>query len=313
MELERLSDLFADYDLDPGGMIHIVDEMVPMLERLGFQRGLKLADRASDGLEKALEKEYGWKQQQQSDHLRRQGAAELDNKIDKTLSNLLQGLETYAQFPEGSDKREVAEELIGEFFGNGVYPITSQTFMSQQAHVAQLVDKFQNDYEDEFELLGFAELVDKLGEMNEEFGSLLRNEDAIQYDEVRAARTDAQDAFYEFLVAVIGEYGRDMETLKQLLDPYLQVNERIRRHARRSGGETPPIDPDSGEPVDPDGGGGAPTDGGSPSEGDSPNNGETRPDGDGTSENETPNDGQPPTDDGTSDGDGTPDDERNDG
>lgn len=293
VKIDALPEVFGGYKLDPGGMGYILDKAVPTLEDLQFQWGLELAKKSRESQQTALKKQMAWDQQRESgDRLAREGANELDDKIDQTLSNLLQGLETFSNYPEGHDKREIADELIAEYFPSGVFPITSKTYINQQAHVRELVGQLRDNHRAELEELSLADLVDQLGGMNEEFGERLDPQtDEVTYDEVRAARAEAEQDFYHFLAAVLAEYGDDMETLNEVLEPYVEVNTRISRHMSR-GGTNSRVDPESGEPVEPTDGE-SPRDGGSPNDGGAPNDGEA------------PTDGGQPTDGESTDGEST--------
>ncbi len=272
-KIDQLPALFVGYKLDPGGIEYILNETVPTLEELQFQRGLELAKKAREAQKRALGKQYSWDQRKSGDPLARDGAKELDDRIDQTLSSLLQGLQTFATFPEGNDKRRIAEELISEYFPRGVFPITSKTYINQRAHVGKLVGQLRDHHRSELEKLALAELVDELADLNEQFGERLNPQnDDVSYDEVRAARSEAEEAFYEFFAAVVGEYGDDLETLNEVIRPYLEVNTRIRRHLKR-GGTKPQVDPESGEPIEPTDGessGESRNDGGSSDDGEQP-------------------------------------------
>lgn len=298
--VDRTPDLFVGYKLDPGGIKYILDEMIEAIKRLDFERGLELAKEARAAQRHALEMQIAWDQKKTSDKLAREGANEVDDQIDQTLSKLLQGLRTFAGFPEGNEKRRIAQEMIDQYFPQGVFPITSKSFINQHAHVDKLVGRLQDEHTQDLERLAMAELVDELAELNEEFGERLNPQDEISYDEVRAARAEAENAFYQFFAAVVGEFGDDMETLNEVLRPYVEVNNRIRRHMSRGGTQTQ-VDPDSGEPVEsngsePSGDGEAPTDGGSPTDGESTGDGESPTDGDSPGDGGSSSDGDTPTD-----------------
>jgi hypothetical protein len=313
--VDRTPDLFVGYELDPGGIKYILDEMIEAINRLDFQRGLELAKEARAAQQNALAKQIAWDQAKTSDKLAREGANELDDQIDQTLSKLLQGLRTFAGFPEGNDKRRIAQEMIDEYFPQGVFPITSKKFINQHAHVEKLVGELQDEHTQDLERLAMVELVDELAELNEEFGERLNPQNDVSYDEVRAARAEAESTFFRFFAAVVGEYGDDMETLNEVLRPYVEVNNRIRRHMSR-GGTQGKVDPDSGEPVESNGGessggGEAPNDGGSPTDGESTSDGESPTDGDSSGDGGSSTDGGSSNNDGGSSNNGeTPTDEQ---
>lgn len=302
MPLERLAEIFDFYRFGLGALTYCVTQMRDTLERLGFEKGVEYADRAKQRLDEAADKKYAYKQDQTREPLERQeGAQEIDDEIDQSLSNLLQGLQVFTSLPEGTEKRTLAEEVIEDLFPEGVYPITSETFHNQNLMVDKVTNRLRNDYQRHLQTLGLTEIVDQIEDLNTEFTGLLEPEnEGVDYDEVRAAHTEAEDAFHRLVAVVIGEYTDDMETLNEVMRPVLEQTERTRRHMKRRG-TVPPADPESGESVTPDNQ--DPTDRGSP-DGGSPNDGESA-EGESSTEGGSPNDGDSSTD---GDNETTPDD-----
>jgi hypothetical protein len=309
MAIERLADMFDFYRFGLGALAYCVTQMRDTLDRLGFQKGVEYAERAKQRIDEALDKKYAWKQEKTREPTERQeGVQKIDDELDQTLSQLLNGLQVFAGMSEGTEKRRLAEEVIEDLFPEGVYPITSEKFRNQHQLVDKVTNRLRNRYMNHLETMSLTELVDDIEELNEEFGSRLApDRNGVEYDEVQAAHKEAEDAFHRLVAVVVGEYAEDMETLNEVMTPVIEQTARTRRYMKRRG-SVPPADPESGESVDPDDQ--APTDGGSPDD-ESPDDEGTSNDG-GSPQDESSNDGGSPNDDGTPRDGNSPDDEPSD-
>jgi hypothetical protein len=249
--------------------------MLVILRRLGNQEAIELAEKADKKHSVAAQLKYDWEQQKQQDPVANDGARELDDEIDRTLSLIYQGAEVYTGIKAESRKSELADEFIDELFPSGVYPITSLSFAEQHDAVDTLLGRLNGEFTEHLEEMNLVELVDQLAELNDEFEELLEADaDQVVYDEVEAAYREAEEAFHKVIVQVMGEYADDMETFNEVMAPVHKQTELMRRHLRRNGGR-PAIDPETGEPVDPSGDGNTPVnDGGSP-ENDGESSGQT--------------------------------------
>lgn len=262
--------------------MHLKEE----LEERANKEAVQDAEEAIRLQERAITAEYDYDAQKDQDPMVREGAQELDNRIDTTLSQLLQAAEAFAALEAETRQKQLAEELIDELMPTGVYPITSKSFGEQHLAVDEMLGRLRGDFSEHIEVLSLDEIVEQLAELNEEFGEKVnRPGDTVTYDEVQAARAEAQDAFDRLLIKILHDYGDDLETLRDILEPVHDQERKMQRALKRTG-QAQEVDPETGEPVEPneqDSPGGGPADGGSPEgEGDSPD------------------------DDGTSDGDQTP-------
>jgi hypothetical protein len=281
--------------------MHLKEE----LEERGNEEAVQDAEEAIRLQERALTFEYDYDAQKNQDPMVHEGAQELDNRIDKTLSQLLQAAEAFAGLEAETRQQQLAEELIDELMPTGVYPITSKSFGEQHLAVDEMLGRLHSDFSEHVQVLSLDEIVDQLAELNEEFGEKVnRPGDTVTYDEVQAARAEAQDAFDRLLIKILHDYGDDLETLREILEPVHRQERQMKRSLRRTG-EAQEVDPETGEPVEPneqdpsetspdDG----PADGGAPEgEGDSPDDGTSDGDGetsdgsgDGTSETDETSD-----------------------
>lgn len=296
-KVERFPDWFNLYKISLGAIAYCLAEMMGILEDLGNQEAVEVAREAKVKQERASDMKLQWEQQRDEDPLRSEDATKIDNKIDSTLSNILQIAEGFAEAEMETEQKRLADEFVGDLFASGVFPITSKPFHDQHEAVNRLLDQIEDGYTEHLEKLNLQRLVGQLRELNDEFSQRLGSTqaDRIEYDEVEAATVEAEDAFYKLLVKVMHDYADDMETFNEVVYPLREQLEWTRRHMKRRG-TVPEIDPDSGEPVDEN------------ADGESGGQGESGPQHDGGPEDDPRNEGHPTDGDGEGDSP-TPDDE----
>jgi hypothetical protein len=297
-KVERFPDWFNLYKISLGAIAYCLAKMMGILEDLGNQEAVEVAKKAKAKQERASDMKLQWEQQRDEDPLRSEDATKIDNKIDSTLSNILQIAEGFAEAEMETERKRVADEFVDDLFASGVYPITSKPFHDQHEAVNRLLDQIEDSYTEHVEKLNIGGLCTQLRELNEEFGQRLGSTQAerIDYDEVEAATVEAEDAFYNLIVKVMHDYADDLETFNRVVYPLREQLEWTRRHMKRRG-TVPEIDPDSGEPVDEnaDGGSGGDGESGAQNDGganDDPRNEGDPTDGDGEGDTSTPDDEQ---------------------
>lgn len=272
-EIESPSDPFGLYDTSFGSDLYCVDKWLKMLDDFGDDKGRELAEEAKVDLEAAREKDFDWKKQKQTDNMVRKGAREYDNKIDRTLGNLSGAINSLADIEADTEPTRMAREMSDDLFPEGVYHITSRTFDDQHETVQELTKRLRGDYQVHLDKLSLEPIVGQLEELNEEFGELLETDaDRIEYDEVQAARAEAKDTFHRLVAHLICTYGDDRERFKKVMAPLNEQTRRTRRQLKRRG-TIPPVDRESGEPVEPTGEGETPQNDGGQPDGDGQNDG----------------------------------------
>jgi hypothetical protein len=277
---ERIGELFAIYQFALGAIAYCLTVMRDILDELGNQEAVELAEMAIRKCERARQLEYDWEQQKQNDPLTRPEAKALDDKIDSTLSRLMQVAEAFADSNRETRESRLAGEMLDDLFPSGVYPITSKPFDEQNYAVDELLERLNGEFSEHVRAVGMESLVEELDDLNEQFSEELNTTgEAVAYKEVEAARADAEDAFHRLIAKVMYDYGDDMETFNRVMEPVHEQTERTRRSLKRSG-RIPTIDPESGEPVDEAPEDGQP-DGGSPEDSSDDDSTET-PSGDGS-------------------------------
>lgn len=245
----RLALFLKLYQFSLGSLKYILTRTRTRLDEQGNQEAVELVDEALEKHSIAVDTEYQWDQTKREDRLKRQGTVELDDRIDETLSSILNVAEGLTKMPDGSDQCQCAEKLLGEFFPEGVYPVTSKPFDDQHAHVDSLVNRMRDEYGDHLETLNLTGLVDQLDKLNQEFGEKLEPVRGVEYDDVQAAYMEVEDAFHRAFVNILDAYSDDMETLNHVLEPLMEQRELTRRYQKRRG-SVPEVDPETGEPID---------------------------------------------------------------
>ncbi len=264
--MERLAELLDLYQLSLGSILFVLDRLEEMLRARGDEEALEYLEQAREKVRRGVALRTRWDQQKHTDPMDRSGTHELDARIDRMISSLVEMVEANTDLSSAPERSRLAEEFIDDLFPRGVFPLTSQKYVEQHVHVDAFVDKIREEYAEHIEVLGVEPLVDEIEKLNDEFGELLEpDRDRVEYDEVEAAYVEAEDVFHRLLINVLDGYADDMEDLNELLEPLFFQIEQTRRHLKRRG-SVPDVDPESGEPRgdgsgDP-GGGDAPDDGG---------------------------------------------------
>jgi hypothetical protein len=228
----------------------IIMRMLEILKRLGNQQAIEVAERALEKQEKASALKYDWEQQKTQDPVTNEGAQEIDDRIDATLTNLKKGAEVFASVERETEQKKLAEEFLDGLFADGVYPITSLPFAEQYVTVRELLRRLNGEFSEHVDRLNLRTLVDQLERLNDEFGEVLEYDiDQVEYAEVEAAYEEAEEAFHKLLIQVMCDYKDDLETFDEVIAPFREQEERTRRMLKRRA-NLPEIDPETGEPVE---------------------------------------------------------------
>lgn len=246
----RISELIDLYKFSLGAIAYCVVRMKTVLTDLGDDKAVQLAEEAKAKQERAQQMQYDWEKQKREDSTLGERARRLDDKIDKTISGMFRSAKGLAEMDVDNEASRLASELVDDLFPSGVFHITSKSFDDQYSTVNALLDRLKGEYAEHVDTLNLRAPVEKLGELNEEFGGELDPlGDEIEYDEVEAARADAEEAFHRLIARVMCEHSSDMETFNRIMQPVAEQAERARRHYKRRG-TIPEIDEESGEPVE---------------------------------------------------------------
>ncbi len=261
----RIGEMLGLYEFDTQSILYASRQVKSRLEPYGNARLEDLVDEALQLTDVAADRELDWDSRKDATPQNRAEATRTDNRIDKTLSAIHQVIVTRAQLGPESEQGRMAREMRSELFPSGVYPLTSPRFQRQHMHVEKLLERLEGPFSEHVDVLGLGQFVEQLAELNETFGDQIETggDDEVTFDQVREARVEARDAFHRVVFAIFGDYCKEPETREDLFAPIRAQNERIGRYIDRRG-ETPTVDPDSGEPTDPTRNG----DGESPEDGD---------------------------------------------
>jgi hypothetical protein len=249
---EGVRDLTNIYQFPLGALMYCIVRLREVLQALNDSKAVEQCNEVEAKIERARTIQYDYEKQKNQDSMRREGAKELDNEIDQTLSSISNVAEEFASVDDGETGR-LADELRQDLFPSGVFHITSKSFDEQHLTVDELLERLNGEYDEHVEKLSLRTMVDRLEELNEEFGEVLDPaSDHIEYDEVEAAKVEAEEAFNLLVARIMADYGEDMETFNRIMEPVREQSEWARRQYRRRG-TVPPVDPESGEPIEQDG------------------------------------------------------------
>ncbi len=250
VKYESVSDLTSLYQFPLGAVMYCVVRIRTALEALGDAKAVQLADEVEQKVDRARTLQYDWEKQKRIDPMRREGAKRLDNQIDQTLSSIARVAEEFASVDVATETSRLADELGSDLFPTGVFHITSKSFAEQHLTVDELLGRLNNEYGGHVDELNLRGMVDRLEELNEEFGEVIEPaSDEVDYDEVEAAKVEAEEAFHLLIARVMADYGTDMETFNRIMKPVREQTEWARRQYRRRG-RVPEVDPETGEPIE---------------------------------------------------------------
>ena len=170
-----------------------------------------------------------------------EGAKALDAKLDKLLSLLNQALQGFVDLFGGAEAA-AAKRVRDAIFPDGVAPITQRPFTEQHELLLWIVsDLRKGELAAAIGALDLGKWVDRLEELNTEYGKRLTRPDRVDPEQARAASARAYIAYVEVVTAVLALYptdeGADLQGRRALLEPIAeQEEEAALLRARRRGG-----------------------------------------------------------------------------
>ncbi|QDG53950.1 hypothetical protein FIV42_25365 [Persicimonas caeni] len=250
----RIRGFFDLYQMGVGSLLFCLNDIERQLATLS-QPNAPLETRVAAAIDKchhARSLRTKWLSQDRTTTQSRGGAAETDNAIDSTLSGVNYNLGVLVRSPVDSDQRTKARELRQDFFANGVRPFTSIKYEEQHAAVDEMLGRLRGEYAEHVAACGLNVLVDQLETLNSRFGAQLdvRRRDVVEFDDVEAAEDAARDGFARVLATILADYADQPEVMSALLAQVQDQQERIATYVRRRG-NTPEVDPGTGEVVEP--------------------------------------------------------------
>ena len=247
MEFEKISDCLDIYTHSVGSMAYCAKSLRAKLEGLGNDEALAYLDGLDEKLGRARRMQYDWQQRKVADPMRRREAQAWDNRVDRSVGGLHSAILPFAEMEVETEAKKLASEIKEDLFPSGVRPITSQRYEDQHASVKEMLERLRDRYSGHVQQLGLGPLVAQLEEFNEEYGkSLQRSQDGVNHADVRAANSEAVEAFSQVLIKVIHDYMHDLDELNDVMESFFLQEERLRRHYRRGNGQ-PVVDPETGE------------------------------------------------------------------
>ncbi|QDG50019.1 hypothetical protein FIV42_04465 [Persicimonas caeni] len=247
----------AGYKLKPSSLLFIILDIIVQLDTLQTPNP-RLKKRATDARElgrNARSLRFRWRNQDHSVSQGRSGARKTDAIIDNTLTSMDTSLGALARNDEAPDIQKKARALRKALFANGVRPVSGLTFEEQQQTVTEMLELLRDPFADHVAACGLTVLVDQLDRLNAKFSRQLdvRNRDQVEHSDVEAAEAQFTEAFNRVFVTILADYCEEPDILDKLLEQYADQQERAALYYERHG-SMPDVDPNTGEPVDDDGG-----------------------------------------------------------
>lgn len=171
------------------------------------------------------------------------GAQKLDAQLDRALSGLHESLQLKVRAFEGS-QAQMAHALIEALFPKGPGPITSLPYVDQNAQVSTLLVKMGvSPHRDALVALHLQDWVERIREVNEQYGRALTRPERLTHEQVVAADRAGWTSMLSVVARVLGAFPEDTDGDRQgrrdLLQPLTdQQDEMSALRARRRGENT---------------------------------------------------------------------------
>lgn len=193
---------------------------------------------------------YDWDNTKKNAPLRRKGAAQADNRVDRAVSAVFDTAAAYRNFDKSSEQYKLANELLDGCLPDGVFPVTSARYEEQHSKVNELLERLRGEFSENVDKLHLSLFVDNLEKANADYGAKLTslNNPAVTFDQVQAAEGQAVESYFQVIVVIWAAYIDDPTTRNKLLAPIEEQNERIARYYKRRG-SVPDVDPNTGDVV----------------------------------------------------------------
>ncbi|TDP63609.1 DUF6261 family protein [Bradymonas sediminis] len=245
----RLGDNLNMYRFGIGSIFFALEEVESLAQAAGEA---ELEARCAHGRDKARaarQLQFDWARRDRSRRLARPEAVERDQQVDRTLSQIYGNIKNFAGMERESPVRETARRMQAQLFPFGVFEITSKTFEEEHSAVKELLRRLRADFAVELGQLALEPLVDDLEWLNARFGEELQTGERLTWDEVQAAVSEAEEAFYKVVFDIFGRTLDDPARRDALLAPISVQNERIGQYMKRRG-SVPKVDPGTGAVVE---------------------------------------------------------------
>lgn len=249
-----ISSYFGIYELTPSAIGYVARQVREKLVQEGApQEIVDRTDECEETATSAQRAQYDWRQKKKAEPRRENRASKIDAKLDQSVSSLFKGLKTQLDLPPDSTRHQLAREVIDDLFPEGVYPITSLRYEDEHGAVQVMLNRLDAKYSQHISQLGLDEHVALVTDLNDKYGEVLTHTDDshLTYADVRAARKEANARYRELLVVILAEYVDDDEARARVTGPVRSQNEWTARYYKRRG-ESPEVDPETGDPVDGD-------------------------------------------------------------
>jgi len=247
---DRISDYLNLYQFSNGSILFCLHDMKAKADAQGDDDLSKHIQAAIDKNLEARKKNFSWTNQKKAKVTSRRTAADRDPQIDRTLGQIYKIVQAFAAMEGDTPQKKAAKTVHKNLFQQGVRPIILQTFEEEHARVTEMVSRFRGEFSSQVDAIGATPIVNTLDKLNTAFGKELdvTGRETLTFDQVDAARSAGEDAFYRVVMRILGKYIDDEATRNELMASVFDQNERIASYIKRRG-KSPQVDSGIGEVV----------------------------------------------------------------
>jgi hypothetical protein len=193
----------------------------------------------------ALQMELKWSRWTEDHAQHEAGAREVDSLLDRTLTGLYESLLLKERSFPGLARP--ARTLLDAFFPQGTGPVTHLPYVDQHALVSTLLEGLSKaPHRDALVALRLEDWLERLQEINRQYGLLLMRPGRLTFGQVMAADKAGHIGMLTVVARVLGLHPSnseaDMQARHALLAPYLEQKEafaNLRARRRNEAGEEP--------------------------------------------------------------------------
>jgi hypothetical protein len=248
------TDLIDLYVFPTGRRIYAQRQVLAVASELGISAlaGRLEANIASDRATR--DRELQWAGHDSRKHAA--GAPAVDAEVDRAISALSATTDArLIAFAPQSEVGKAALRVQRRIFPMGVQAITSLTYVEEHETVSTILGLLGpgGELADDAKTLKVEDLVERIGEINQRYGQVIRKRDEkdVTHDGIRKAQAEGQRNLLRVVAWILGHYQDDEEDLEArlaLLGPIVRENEAIRIH-RKNRRRPTDVDPETGEEI----------------------------------------------------------------